>query len=82
MKANWLCVLRPISTPNSGVIATERQWALVRLCTYSNFMGDKLLLNFGTKFQCLYYNMRNFCNLIDLEKWYFSLTWNTYMWKL
>ena len=30
----------------------------------------------------LYYNMRNFCNLIGLEQWYFSLIWNTYMWKL
>ena len=26
--------------------------------------------------------MRNFCNLIDLEQWCFSLIWNTYMWKL
>ena len=31
---------------------------------------------------CLYYYMRNFCNLIGLEQWYFSLIWNTYMWKL
>ena len=32
----------------------------------------------------LYYYMRNFCNLIGLEQWYFSLPviWNTYMWKL
>ena len=26
--------------------------------------------------------MRNFCNLIGLGQWYFSLIWNTYMWKL
>ena len=26
--------------------------------------------------------MRNFPNLIGLEQWYFSLIWNTYMWKL
>ena len=26
--------------------------------------------------------MRNFCNLIGLEQWDFSLIWNTYMWKL
>ena len=26
--------------------------------------------------------MRNFCNLICWEQWYFSLIWNTYMWKL
>ena len=44
-------------------------------------MGDELLLNFGAKFQHLYYYMRNFCNLIGLEQWYFSLIWNTYMWK-
>ena len=30
----------------------------------------------------LYYYMRNNCNLIGLEQWYFSLSWNTYMWKL
>ena len=30
----------------------------------------------------LYYYMRNFCNLIGLEQWYFSLIWNTYTWKL
>ena len=27
----------------------------------------------------LYYFMRNFCNLIGLEQWYFSLIWNTYV---
>ena len=30
----------------------------------------------------LYYYMRNFCNLIGLEQWYFNLIWNTYIWKL
>ena len=38
-----------------------------------NIIGDELLLNFGAKFQRLYYYMRNFCNLIGLEQWYFSL---------
>ena len=33
-------------------------------------------------YNLLYYYMRYFCNLIGLEQWYFSLTWNTYMWKL
>ena len=33
-------------------------------------------------FLLLYYYMRNFCNLIGLEQRYFSLIWNTYMWKL
>ena len=33
-------------------------------------------------FQLLYYYTRNFCNLIGLDQWYFSLIWNTYMWKL
>ena len=36
-------------------------------------MVDELLLNFGVKFQCLYFYMRNFCHLIGLEQWYFSL---------
>ena len=31
-------------------------------------------------FEKLYYYMRNYCNLIGLEQWYFSLI--TYMWKL
>ena len=30
----------------------------------------------------LYYYMENFYNLIGLEQWYFTLIWNTYMWKL
>ena len=30
----------------------------------------------------LYYYMRNFCSLMGLEQWYFSLIWETYMWKL
>ena len=33
-------------------------------------------------FHPLYYYMRNFCKLIGLEQWYFSLIWNIYMWKL
>ena len=37
-------------------------------------------VKFGEKlFQTLYYYMRNFCNLIGLKQWYFSLIWNTYM---
>ena len=39
----------------------------------NNIIGDELLLNFGAKFQLLYHYMRNFCNLIGLEQWYFSL---------
>ena len=34
------------------------------------------------RFHCLYYYIRNLCNLICLEQWHFSLIWNTYMWKL
>ena len=30
----------------------------------------------------LYYYVGNFCNLIGLEQWCFSLIWNTYKWKL
>ena len=33
----------------------------------------------GDKFQRLYYYIRNFCNLILLEQWYFSLICNTYI---
>ena len=45
-------------------------WYLNRCCTWNCFNN-----NYTTK-------MRNFCNLIGLEQWYFSLIWNTYMWKL
>ena len=57
-------------------------YAVISIIYYYNIMGDKLLLNFGAKFQRLYYCIRNFCNLIGLEQWYFRLIWNTYMWKL
>ena len=40
------------------------------------------LSHISQEFSLLYYYMRNFCNLIGLEQWYFSLIWNTYMWKL
>ena len=30
----------------------------------------------------VFFIKRNFCNLIGLEQWYFSLIWNTNMWKL
>ena len=39
-----------------------------------------LSLYSNQEFHSLYYYIRNFCNLIGLEKWYFSLIWNTYMW--
>ena len=31
------------------------------------------LRNFSVRIHLLYYYMRNFCNLIGLEQWYFSL---------
>ena len=40
---------------------------------YPDIMGDKLHLEFGPKFQHLYYYIRNVCDLIGLEQWYFSL---------
>ena len=44
-------------------------------CVIENFKEFQSLL------QVLYY-MRNFCDLIGLEQWYFSLIWNSYLWKL
>ena len=29
----------------------------------------------------LYYYVRSFYNLSGVEQWYFSLIWNTWMWK-
>ena len=58
-------------------------------------MGEADLMrsrDLGEKFECkstsdetfqyLYYYMRNFCYLIGLERWFFSLIWNIYMLKL
>ena len=38
------------------------------------FVGVRALLTYlvNIKFSVLYYYMRNFCNLIGLEQWYFS----------
>ena len=39
---------------------------------------DKFILLISTRLlPRLYYYMRNFCTLIGLEQWYFSLIWNT-----
>ena len=38
-----------------------------------NIIGDELLVHFGAKFQRLYHYIKNFCDLIGLEEWYFSL---------
>ena len=46
------------------------------------FPFTKIKLTFQYVLRPLYYYMRNFCSLIGLEQWYFSLIWNTYMWKL
>ena len=47
-----------------------------RMILNANFQDNSVMLF------TLYYYMRNFCYLIGLEQWYFSLIWNTYMWKL
>ena len=45
--------------------------------------GTWQLISLGKKvLATLYYYIRNFCILIGLEQWYFTLIWNTYMWKL
>ena len=47
------------------------------------YLGDlRVYFKLEEYFRALYYYMRNFCNLIVLEQWYFSLIWKTYMWKL
>ena len=50
--------------------------------TAEHVIMKKSLFTHARVFHDLYYYMRNFCNLIGLERWYFSLIWNTYMWKL
>ena len=61
-------------------------WALSKALSYhsNHFLLSKwMCLNgFSLFFVMNWFVMRNFCNLIGLEQWYFSLIWNTYMWKL
>ena len=66
-------VLTVSSTPFFG--GGCRDWKFDKFCDTAP-LGERVLL------YNLYYDMRNFCNLIDLEQWCFSLIWNTYMWKL
>ena len=70
--------VRPLGTSPPVVSCCRR-----RRCLSSLFRGETS----GGVLKCrlfsiLYYYRRNFCNLIGLERWYFSLIWNTYMWKL
>ena len=83
--------------PNAQSPIANNQWPkhhLIELCIKPNSIAGlhvtlrprtkAFLSSLGTKFHFhhLYYYMRNYCNLIGLEQWYFSLIWNTYMWKL
>ena len=66
----------------------SKVFATPKLCEVLNNAGAHLYTALWfTKiiqgvFSSLYYYMNNHCNLIGLEQWYFSLIWNTYMWKL
>ena len=48
----------------------NRMWCFFQLILLSFSLTAIILLH------------EKFCNLIGLEPWYFSLIWNTYMWKL
>ena len=57
----------------------EDKWGTTRTLTprSSGHIGRKKfailpLLSLGVMLEPLYYYMRNFCNLIGLEQWYFS----------
>ena len=76
-------IMTYINTFNTEVITFNTE--VITLChasdhiiTYINTSNTEVI----TLSHMLYYYMRNFCNLIGLEQWYFSLIWNTYMWKL
>ena len=77
--------------PEFRPITSRRYYSLREgvITTRSNRMKFRLNYNFSNLngyqlpwFQPLNYYMRNFCNLIGLEQWYFSLIWNTHRWKL
>ena len=50
--------------------------------SFRSFIVAYLMVMIFSVFISLYYYMKNFCNFIGLEQWYFSVIWNTYMWKL
>ena len=64
-------------------ITCNNDWRLYRrpICKMQIIMYRNIYITIKPKqevtFYRLYYFMRNFCNLIDLEHWYFSLIWNT-----
>ena len=71
----------------SVLIIFQLVLALKRLCHSSHNCIVSMLSRFSRilpppLLPSLYYYMRNFCNLIGLEQWYFNLIWNNYMWKL
>ena len=74
-----ILVIKQIGLPHfvNHSYAYRPNWTPLSPVTIANSKGNELLLNFGHKFQPLYYYMRNFCNFIGLEQWYFSLIWNT-----
>ena len=75
MIMKWKCYVRLSNFPTNSVrkqcieVIRENLWMWI-------------LGLIWVKLHLLYYYRRNFCNLIGLEQWYFSLIWNTYMWKL
>ena len=60
-------------------------WISFTLGFYARFLRKRNTYTHthaNLSFRPLYSYMRNFCIVIGLEQWYFTLIWNTYMWKL
>ena len=78
--------LQQVNGPNSWDMFQKCCTDIRFLPNFAVFCGFLWILRLcnQAKYQkpCLYYYMRNFCNLIGLDHWCFSLIWNTYMWKL
>ena len=71
----------------NGYFKEQIHWVpLYLLClfpvfSHSGHLTSSAFLDVQLLYSLCYY-MTNFCSLIGLEQWYFSLIWNTYMWKL
>ena len=73
--------VRPQASPiMSSLLVSGKRGELLR--GFSNFHHFLEIVDFSTSLSRRLHYLRNFCNLIGLEQWYFCLIWNTYMWKL
>ena len=87
-KCNWrkypsfVRIVREWNNLPGYVVEAGSYSLIIYLYLIISFCFLKMFIPFSLiQFLFLYYYMTNFCNLIGLEQWYFSLIWITYMWN-